>query len=68
MPMRGDPEGLGSQRGDGPKAARPFGVALGSPPDRVTSLARATSPRCTTFLAGELPSTITMPQDRSERP
>ncbi len=68
MVLHSDPKGFGSQRGDGPKAARPFGVALGSPPDGITSLARATSPRCATFLAGELPSTITMPQDCLEGP
>ncbi len=61
------PKGLGSQRGDGPKAARPFGVALGSPPDGITSLARATSPRRTTFLAGGLPSTITAHQPNQDR-
>lgn len=34
-------------------------VAPGSPPDGVTSLARATSAHCAKFLAGELPRAIT---------
>ncbi len=50
------------QRSNGPKVARPGGVVMGSPPDSVASLARATSPHCAPLLAGELPMTITMYQ------
>ena len=50
------------QRGDGPKAARPFGVASGSPSDCVAPLARATGPHCAALLAEKLPDAITVCQ------
>lgn len=39
------------QRRDGPKSARPFGVAQRGPLDVVALLARATSPRYAPLLA-----------------
>jgi hypothetical protein len=49
------------QRGTRPKAARPFGVALGSPLDVVATLARGpTGPRCAPLLASGLPKAITV--------
>ncbi len=50
------------QRCAGPKSARPYGVALGSPSDSVALLVRATSPACATLLAEKLPSAITVTQ------
>ena len=51
------------QRCAGPEAARPGGVALGSPSDIVASLGRATtSPPGATLLAEELPRAITVDQ------
>lgn len=47
------------QRCDGPKSARRCAVARGSSVDGVTSLAGATSPCCTPFLATELLRAIT---------
>ena len=44
MPSHSDPKGLGSQRCDGPKAARREAVALGSPLDFVGLLARDHQP------------------------
>ena len=44
------------------KSGPPCRVALGSPPDIVTPLARATSPCGASFLADELPKAITMYQ------
>ena len=59
-----------SDRRETPQSAKigpPFGVAAGSPSDSVASLARATSPHCTTLLAERLPAAITVDQSRSER-
>jgi len=47
------------QRSDGPKAARPLGVAQGNALDSVASLARATSPCCAPRLASAFPCAIT---------
>jgi len=47
------------QRSNRPNAARPGGVASGSPPDCGAALDRATSPVCDPLLAGELPEAIT---------
>ena len=44
------------------KAARPFGVAPGGPPDSVASLVRVPDPHCTTLLAGGPPGAITVGQ------
>ena len=55
------------QRSDGPKSARPFGVALGSLLEFVVTLARGQGPRFASLLPSKLPSTITVylpPQDR----
>jgi hypothetical protein len=46
----------------GQNAARPFGVAPGSPSDCVTSLARVPDPHCATFLAEKLPEAIRVDQ------
>ncbi|WP_421847177.1 hypothetical protein [Novosphingobium sp.] len=55
------------RRCDGPKAARPFGVATGSPSAKclygsVAPLARATSPHCAALLAEKLPDAIMVNQ------
>ena len=49
-------------RCDGPKGARRFAVATGSPSDCVTLLGRATSPPCAAFLAEKLPEAIRVGQ------
>ncbi|NIJ39266.1 hypothetical protein FHR22_004013 [Sphingopyxis panaciterrae] len=50
------------QRSNRPKAARPAGIAPGSPPGGGASLDRATGPACETLFAGELPGAITVGQ------
>ena len=50
------------RRGNGPKAARPCGVASGSPSDCVAPLARLPDPHCATRLAEELPEAIRVGQ------
>ncbi len=50
------------RRGNGPKSARPCGVALGRPPDFVASLTGATNPCVTPLLAAERPRAITWHQ------
>ena len=56
------------RRCDGPKAARPCGVALESPVAASQHLHGATSPRCVLLLATGLLKAITVPQSKSERP
>ncbi|SNS39380.1 hypothetical protein SAMN06295955_101589 [Sphingopyxis indica] len=55
------------QRSNGPKAARPSGVALRSPPDVVAGLARAPGPRGAPLLAGGLRSAIKVVQTHGFR-
>jgi hypothetical protein len=54
------------RRSDGPKAARPGGVATGSPSDSVAQkrfgLDRVPDPLCSTLLAEKLPKAITVMQ------
>lgn len=50
------------QRSNGPKSARPFGVALRSPLAFVAGLARAPGPRGAPLLASGLRSAIKMEQ------
>jgi hypothetical protein len=56
------------QRSNGPKSARPKGVALCSPLSSVAGLARATGPRCAPLLVSGLHSTIKVDQSHIDRP
>jgi hypothetical protein len=55
------------RRGNRPKSARPFGIALGSPLDVVAPLVHATSPAVAPRLASGLPKAITMLQSGQDR-
>ena len=60
MLLHCDPKGLGSQRCNGPKSARPSGVEPGRPLDGVAALARATRPCGAPLLASDRPGSITV--------